>query len=179
MIHVHVCPRTLHSPLIRNYLFYPVQFTIRRLIETKRQKCLVVENPAVFTALIANEKIKDFSIVCTYGQVKLAGILLLDHLVKSGTTLYYSGDIDPEGMLIADKLKSRFMENINFIGFDRKTYENNKSTVKISDIRMKKLELLKDEDLKELGKLVQQEGVAAYEEKNIEGIIERIYKYMS
>jgi len=159
----------------------PMQITLYNLtkierIETKRQKCLVVENPAVFTALIANEKIKDFSIVCTYGQVKLAGILLLDHLVKSGTTLYYSGDIDPEGMLIADKLKSRFMENINFIGFDRKTYENNKSTVKISDIRLKKLQSLKDESLKELGRLVREEGIAAYEEKNINGIIENIQK---
>jgi len=68
------------------------------------------------------------------------------------------------------------MENINFIGFDRKTYENNKSTVKISDIRLKKLQSLKDESLKELGRLVREEGIAAYEEKNINGIIENIQK---
>jgi len=158
----------------------PIQITLYNLtkierIETKLKKCLIVENPAVFAALISKEKMTGFPIVCTYGQVKLAGIILLDYLVKSGTSLYYSGDIDPEGMLIADKLKRRFKENINLIGFDRKTYENNKSTVEISDIRLEKLKSLKDEKLKELGIAVQQEKVAAYEEKNINEIMENIY----
>ena len=52
-------------------------------------------------------KIKDFPLVCTYGQVKLSGIILLNLLVDSGYKLYYTGDIDPEGIQIADKLKQR------------------------------------------------------------------------
>lgn len=156
----------------------PFQITLYNLtkvkqIETNIKKCLVVENPAVFTALISNEKMREFPIVCTYGQVKLAGIILLDYLVKSGTTLYYSGDIDPEGMLIADRLKSRFKENLQFIGFDIETYLLNKSTVKISDSRLKKIKLLKDKDLQALAEVVEKEGMAAYEEMNIMRIIRK------
>lgn len=157
----------------------PFQITLYNLtkikrVETEQKRCLVVENPAVFTALISNEKMRDFPIVCTYGQVKLAGIILLDYLVKSGTTLYYSGDIDPEGMLIADRLKSRYKDNLQFIGFDEKTYKSNKSTVKISDSRLKKLKLLKDKTLQVLAQMVEQEGIAAYEEMNVMEIIERL-----
>lgn len=158
----------------------PFQITLYNLtkvkrIETNIKKCLVVENPAVFTALISDENMRDFPIVCTYGQVKLAGIILLDYLVKSGTTLYYSGDIDPEGMLIADRLKNRFKESLKFIGFDIKTYLLNKSNVKISDSRLKKLKLLKDKELQILAEMVEQETTAAYEEKNIRWIIEKFY----
>lgn len=157
----------------------PFQITLYNLtkvdrIETKLKKCLIVENPAVFTALITNAKMKDFPIVCTYGQVKLAGIVLLDYLVKYGTILYYSGDIDPEGMLIADKLKRRFRDKMNLIGFDRRTYNDNKSNVRISDVRLKKLDLLEDANLRELGKVVKEEKRAAYEEKNVIGIVESL-----
>ena len=42
--------------------------------------------------------------MCTYGQVRLSGIILLNLLIESGLKIYYSGDLDPEGIQIADKL---------------------------------------------------------------------------
>lgn len=59
------------------------------------------KNTAVYKIL---EKI---IIVCTYGQINLAWLVLLDLINQSIQTIYYSGDCDPEGILIADKLKNR------------------------------------------------------------------------
>lgn len=64
----------------------------------KYDEVVVMENPAVFMEVAEKTKNKDFPIVCTYGQVKLSGLILLDMLVKQKYKIYYSGDIDPEGI---------------------------------------------------------------------------------
>ena len=112
--------------------------------------------------------------VCTYGQVKLAGIILLDLLVKAGFKIYYSGDIDPEGMHIADKLKNRYGENLEFFGFDEETYFRNIADVKISSERLNKLKTI--ENLKDLCWNVEKNKKTAYEESNIENIVQFIGK---
>ena len=112
--------------------------------------------------------------VCTYGQVKLSGIILLDLLVNAGFKIYYSGDIDPEGMQIADKLKRRYGENLEFFGFDEETYFRNISDVKISDERLNKLKTI--ENLKDLCKNISERKMVAYEEANIENIIKFVEK---
>lgn len=147
------------------------------IVTSSIKKCLIVENPAVFTNIIQDEKYKNIPIVCTYGQVKLAGIILLKKLVESNIHLYYSGDIDPEGMQIADKLKSRFKENITLIGYDEKTYLKNISKVKLDEKRLKKLKKLEDESLAELAKVVLEKKVASYEELNIDKLKEFIARW--
>ena len=139
-------------------------------IKASKNKCLVVENPGVFANILQDETLKDIPIVCTYGQVKLAGIILLEKLVKSNVKLFYSGDIDPEGMQIADKLKQRFKENISLIGFEKETYLHNMSNVSLNDTRLKKLDSLKDRDLIELSILLKQYKKSAYEELNIDNL---------
>ena len=141
----------------------------------KYNSCFIVENPGVFTNMMQDESLKEIPIVCTYGQVKLAGIILLNKLVKSGIHLYYSGDIDPEGMQIADKLKQRFRENLTLIGFDEETYIRNKSNVALSEIRIKKLDNLIDDDLKKTAELLKISKVAAYEELNTQ-MLKKIMK---
>ncbi len=136
----------------------------------KYNKVMVMENPAVFMEVAEKCKIKDFPMVCTYGQVKLAGIILLDLLVNAGFKIYYSGDIDPEGMQIADKLKRRYGEKLEFFGFDEETYFRNISDVEISGERLNKLKTI--ENLKDLCENIEKNKKAAYEEKNIGGIIE-------
>ena len=140
-------------------------------------KCLIVENPGVFANIIQDEELKEIPMVCTYGQVKLAGIILLRKLVEEGVELYYSGDIDPEGMQIADKLKKRFGNKLTLIGFDEETYKKNKSNVSLSEIRIKKLDGLKDAHLQETAELLKQDKVAAYEELNIDGLKKIVKKW--
>ena len=133
-----------------------------------------MENPAVFMEVAEKIKNKDFPIVCTYGQIKLSGLILLDMLVKQKYKIYYSGDMDPEGIQIADKLKSRYKNNLYFLGFDIDTYKNNLSNVKISDTRLKKLEKIKDKKLKIICKELNLLKKASYEERNIEKIVKFI-----
>ena len=58
--------------------------------------------------------------------------------------------LDPEGIQIADRLKQRFKEKLNFIGFDKETYYNNISNVYLSDSRLKKLLGIKSQELKSI-----------------------------
>lgn len=143
-------------------------------IKTNIPKCLIVENPGVFANILQEEDLKEIPIVCTYGQVKLAGIILLKKLLEAGVELYYSGDIDPEGMQIADKLKQRLENHLILVGFDENTYQKNPSNVTLSESRLKKLEGLKDEGLRQTAKLLQQDKVAAYEELNIDYLKEML-----
>lgn len=143
----------------------------------KIKKCLIVENPGVFANIIQEEELKEIPMVCTYGQVKLAGIILLRKLVEEGVELYYSGDIDPEGMQIADKLKKRFGNKLTLIGFDEETYKKNKSNVSLSEIRLKKLDGLEDVELRKTAELLKQDKVAAYEELNIDGLKKIVKKW--
>ena len=42
--------------------------------------------------------------MCMNGHPRLAGLMALDLLAKSDTRVYYAGDLDPEGVVIAQKL---------------------------------------------------------------------------
>lgn len=143
----------------------------------KYKKVIVTENPTVFMEIVDKCKIKDFPLVCTYGQVKLSGIILLNLLVDSGYKLYYTGDIDPEGIQIADKLKQRYKDNISFIGFDKDTYYNNMSDIILFDNRIQKLESVKSKELQDICNEMKKTRKVAYEEKNIDNIIKYVINF--
>lgn len=163
----------------------PIYLTIYNLANidcieknNKYKKVLITENPAVFMGIVEKCKIHDFPLICTYGQVKLAGIILLDLLVKQKFKLYYSGDIDPEGLQIADKLKIRYGENLNFIGLDKKTYLENMSNVYLSESRISKLNQIKSKELQEVAKALSKNRLATYEEENIDNLIDFIERVL-
>lgn len=139
-------------------------------VKTYRKIAIVTENPSVFMGICENLNAEKIPIVCTYGQIKLSGIILLDFISKEVETIYYSGDIDPEGLLIADKLKSKYKEKLKFIGYDKETYMKNMSNVEISQIRLNKLNKIRDTGLKELSNEIKMYRKAAYEEENIKYI---------
>ena len=79
--------------------------------------------------------------------------LLLDILVSSNVETYYSGDMDPEGLLIADKIKQRY-PSIKLWCYDVRQYEISKSKEQATDQRMHMLDALKDETLIRIGKCI-------------------------
>ena len=117
---------------------------------------------------------KDFPLVCTYGQVKLSGLILLDMFVKKGYKICYSGDLDPEGIQIADKLKQRYKVNLKFFGFDVDTYNKKLSNVYLSETRIKKLNGIKSFELFKICDKIRDSKKASYEEENIDNIIKYI-----
>ena len=145
-------------------------------VKTEYEYALVMENPAVFTAIADRLQEKRVPIVCTYGQVKLSGIVLIKLLAKkSCKTIFYSGDIDPEGIQIADKLKTRFPNEIQLIGFDKDIYCKNLSNVMLSEERLHKLDQIQIQELFEIADVVKQQKMASYEELKIEEILRKIW----
>lgn len=140
----------------------------------KYKKVVVMENPAVFMEVAESTVNKDFPLICTYGQVKLSGLVLLDMMADAEYEIYYSGDIDPEGIQIADKLKKRYKGKLHFLGFDVNTYIDNLSNVELSQNRLKKLDGISSKELEKVCKEVKRLKVASYEEQNIDKIVEFI-----
>ena len=134
-------------------------------------RAYIVENPSVFQALlkkIKKEKIKKIGLVCTNGQLNYSAYLLLDILVNSNIEIYYSGDMDPEGLLIADKIKQRY-PSIKLWCYDVRQYEISKSKEQATDQRMHMLDALKDETLIRIGKCISEnKNRVGYQENMIE-----------
>ena len=74
------------------------------------------------------------------GQPRLSSLLLLDLLAGSGVRIYYAGDFDPEGVLIAQKLKQYYRGDFILWHMTRQDYEQAMSKETISERRMKMLE---------------------------------------
>lgn len=138
----------------------------------------IVENPSVFQALlkkIKKEKIEKIGLVCTNGQLNYSAYLLLDILVNSNVEIYYSGDMDPEGLLIADKIKQRY-PSIKLWCYDVRQYEISKSKEQATDQRMHMLDALKDEVLIRIGKCISEnKNRVGYQENMIEEYHETLY----
>lgn len=138
----------------------------------------IVENPSVFQALlkkIKKEKIEKIGLVCTNGQLNYSAYLLLDILVNSNVEIYYSGDMDPEGLLIADKIKQRH-PSIKLWCYDVRQYEISKSKEQATDQRMHMLDALKDEALIRIGKCISEnKNRVGYQENMIEEYHKTLY----
>lgn len=143
-------------------------------IVSPSQKVYVFENPTVFSEVLYNTKDKKPSLVCTFGNFKLASLIILDKLVESGAVIYYSGDFDPEGIMMADKIKLRYGEKAILWRYDEKEYMTIKSSVKLSDSRIKKLQNVKSEELKPVADLLKAERQAGYQELLIDKYIKDI-----
>ena len=105
----------------------------------------------------------------------MATLVLLDLVVKTGAVLYYSGDFDPEGLLIADRLKSRFGERLRLWRYLPEDYAKTVSDRRLSADRLKQLDRLENETLREVGRELVKRGFAGYQESLIDDLWEDIY----
>lgn len=133
----------------------------------------VFENQMVFSYL-ASERLDNCSLVCTSGQLKVAALKLFEMLDRK-VRIFYSGDFDPEGLQIADKLLGRF-PNVTPWGFSEELYFKALSSEPISDVRLSKLDSLADSRLKELGKSIKDHKLAGYQENILDFYREDIVK---
>lgn len=141
---------------------------------SKSKYVFIFENPTVFSQVLERLKDKNPPLICSYGQLKLASLVLLDKLVENVEKIYYSGDFDPEGLQIADMLKTRYGEKLVLWRFDKEEYEAIKSSKIIEEDRMKKLDKIRDSQLKDLGDHIREKRFAGYQELLTEIYIEDI-----
>ncbi len=124
-----------------------VQLTLNIISELDTVECIdneiyIVENPSVF-AMLCGKK----SCMCMNGQPRLACLMVLELLAKSGTRVYYSGDLDPEGLLIAQKLSGFYTGEFNYWHMGKLDYDECISKEMLSDRRVKMLDNISDERL--------------------------------
>lgn len=72
------------------------------------RSAFVVENPQVFAHLVRSVGAGGPALVCTSGFLSAAAIRLLDALQAAGYRLWYGGDFDRNGLVIADDLCRRY-----------------------------------------------------------------------
>lgn len=138
-------------------------------VDTNNKIVYVFENPSLLTSLID----LNVPIIITSGIPNISLYTLLKKLEKSNTKIYYNGDFDPEGLLIAEKLKQRF-PNIELFCYSDIDYNNAKSKEKISNTRLKKLYNINSKELKDMKNIILENKVSAYQEQNLD----RIRKYI-
>lgn len=129
------------------------------------QEVYVVENPAVFSVLV--EKYPRRACLCGNGQVNQAVLALMDLLAGTGI-LYYAGDFDPEGLLIAQRLKKRYGQGLRLWNYRVDWYETYLSEVRLDDVRLKKLAQVCQTELLPLKEAMCRERRAAYQEAMLE-----------
>lgn len=162
----------------------PLQISLANLsgisdIKAENHVVYVVENPVVFAGILdsLSKEIKSsLSLVCTNGQPRLASIVLLDLLVKNNTVIYYSGDFDPEGLLIADRLKIRYGDFLEFWRFDEQDFTLAKSKKTISPSRLSKLKKVVSADLKKIAACLEIDQRAGFQENILDLYIQDISK---
>lgn len=126
-------------------------------------KIYIVENPSIYAMLCGKWKGKK-ACMCMNGQPRLSAVLMLDLLAKTGTKVYYAGDFDPEGLLIAQKVKQYYKGAFAYWHMSVVEYEKSRSREEISNRRMKMLDKVTDLELIELVTAMRREKVAGYQE---------------
>lgn len=81
------------------------------------------------------------------GQPRLSCLMVLELLARSGTHVFYSGDLDPEGMLIAQKISRFYPGRFTYWHMAEEDYKACQSQETLSERRLKMLEKITDERL--------------------------------
>ena len=157
----------------------PVQIPLSVIAGWKSASCpgnrmYIVENPSVY-AVLCGKWDRKCGLMCMNGQPRFSSLLLLDLLAQSGTEVWYAGDIDPEGLLIAQRLKRYYPGEFHCWHMSTDDYEMCMSAEEISQRRQKMLEKVEDPELKETAEAVQRSGKSGYQE-NMLRVYQEIFR---
>ncbi|MGN1413923.1 MAG: TIGR02679 family protein [Anaerovoracaceae bacterium] len=140
----------------------------------------VVENEMVFSHLCEQcRQLPDScqpALICTMGQPRKAAWQLLDLLAAENPKIFYAGDLDPEGMDIADRMWKRYPEQVHLWRMDPEDYEKSRSEEDISDRRLSMLNRLQNPLLRSTAVRIQKEKKAGYQEALLDEMLADIRK---
>lgn len=146
----------------------PVQVSLSVIADWRRVACpdrklYIVENPSVY-AILCREWRGKAACMCMNGQPRLSSVLLLDLLAEAGIVIFYSGDLDPEGLLIAQKVKQYYRGEFHYWHMSVSDYEQSVSALELSAKRLKMLERINDPELIEAVERIKEKKMAGYQE---------------
>lgn len=146
-----------------------------------RKNVYIVENSGVCSTIIdyfAGKSLPLPPLLCTHGNFKLASWAAIDLLITGGCTLHYSGDFDPEGLLMADRLLSRHPTQINLWHYSIDDYanclKNTGETTEISESRCKKLDSITNPALTDIVQALRSTKHVGYQESLVNTLIQDI-----
>lgn len=135
-------------------------------------KIFVFENPSMLNYF----KGKNVSIIITSGMPNLSFYKLLEK-IDEGTSVYYNGDYDPEGLVIANKIKLMFPK-VELFCYSEKDYNRTVPSEEINKSRMHKLDGVNSFSLNHVKWAIMEKGLAGYQENNVKSIEKFIDKKM-
>lgn len=138
------------------------------------ERVYVVENEMVFSYLVHNLKTLDCTLLCTSGQPRSVAQVLISYILAGRTEIFYNGDIDPDGICIADRLWKKFGERIRIWRMSPADYEKSLSKEKIGEMGRTKLETVGHPVLRETAECVKKKGLAGYQENMLKELLEDI-----
>lgn len=141
-------------------------------VQPTGDRVYIVENEMVFSYLLKHLEQKNVTLLCTSGQLRSAAVKLIPFLLDSGAEIYYSGDIDPDGIRIADRLWRKYGDRIRVWRMSRRDYERSLSEEVIGNISMKKLETVENPILRETAEEVRKKKKAGYQENILTDLVE-------
>lgn len=125
----------------------------------------IVENEMVFSHL---QKECDKALICTSGQLSTTAVSLIELLLESDQEIYYAGDMDPEGLIIAYGLYKKNNEHIHFWHMNKDDYLKAISGEDVNEQRMSLLNTIDAPELKDTIDCLKRNKKAAYQENIID-----------
>ncbi|AFK86480.1 MULTISPECIES: DUF2399 domain-containing protein [Thermoanaerobacterium] len=99
---------------------------------------------------------------------------LLDMLYKNDTDIYYSGDFDPEGLQIAQRLFKRYPDRFHFWRYDVEDYIKALSDKTLFESRLKMIDKIDTVQLKPLTDKMRLLRKTGYQELIVDDIIKDV-----
>ena len=140
-------------------------------VQAAGQKVYVVENEMVFTWLLNRVGNQKLTLLCTSGQLRAVALEVISLLLDSGADIYYSGDLDPDGLGIADRLWQRFGDRIHIWRMSEEDYEKSLSGEPIDRLGMAKLEHIRHPLLQKTAAVIRKKACAGYQENILEELL--------
>lgn len=140
-------------------------------VEAAGDRVYVVENEMVFSYLLEKGKEREFTLLCTSGQLRAAALDLIPFILDSGAEIWYSGDMDPDGLGIADRLWQKFGDRIRIWRMSPEDYARSLSGENVGEAGMLKLEKIRNPLLQETAACIQEKRAAAYQENLLEDLL--------
>lgn len=155
----------------------PLQISISNLLKIDYLKAVnntvfIFENPAVFHKVL-KEIGNNISLICTSGQLNLSSYILLNK-IRDLKNIYYAGDFDPEGLMIAYKLKKRYKDKVKFLNYTKESYINTMSNNIIEEKSMSQLNKINCSELDEVIRELRINKRSAYQELLIDEYLDFI-----
>lgn len=138
------------------------------------EKIYIVENEMVFSELAGQLSEYPVTLLCTSGQPRTAAYKLMELLCEGceGTSFWYAGDMDPEGLDIAQRISSSFPGRVHIWRMSVKDYEKALSQEQVSGRRLEMMKNLVHPVLKKTAEKIRQQKKAGYQEMLLEEMAE-------